>query len=306
MNATLAGWLDYDLAQFGSGGLRLTELVPGDGAALLAAVSGGAGEVRTEIHDIDLRRRGGQSLPVRVFHRVAFGYDGAPGASRTLVLNRSAGEDVAEGQRAAEVRFARFFNNTPLAIATINRSGRIARSNGPVRAAVRRHLQGHGRLRAPLHPGARRRTGPGGAAPGDCAAAEQGKGDIAPSRSPLAGEGARSARFFVSSVENEGEDGEVAIVYAIDTTEQRALEVQFAQAQKMQAVGELAGGVAHDFNNVLQGIMGYADLLLVNHRPTDPSFQDIMQIKQNASRAAAAGAPAPRLLPPADATSAGR
>ena len=54
----------------------------------------------------------------------------------------------------------------------------------------------------------------------------------------------------------------------------------------MQAVGELAGGVAHDFNNVLQGIIGYADLLLVNHRPTDPSFQDIMQIKQNANRAA--------------------
>ena len=59
MNATLAGWLDYDLAQFGSGGLRLADLVPGDGAALLAAVSGGAGEVRTEIHDLDLRRRGG-------------------------------------------------------------------------------------------------------------------------------------------------------------------------------------------------------------------------------------------------------
>ena len=87
-------------------------------------------------------------------------------------------------------------------------------------------------------------------------------------------------------MENEGEDGEAAIVYALDTTEQRALEAQFAQAQKMQAVGELAGGVAHDFNNVLQGIMGYADLLLVNHRPTDPSFQDIMQIKQNANRAA--------------------
>ena len=105
---------------------------------------------------------------------------------------------------------------------------------------------------------------------------------------------ARSARVYVTSVAGTGDeqDGaqeasrDAAIVYVLDTTDQRALEAQFAQAQKMQAVGELAGGIAHDFNNVLQGILGYADLLLGNHRPTDPSFHDIMQIKQNANRAA--------------------
>jgi two-component system, cell cycle sensor histidine kinase and response regulator CckA len=86
-------------------------------------------------------------------------------------------------------------------------------------------------------------------------------------------------------VEGAGED-EAAIVHAIDTTEQRALEGQFAQAQKMQAVGELAAGVAHDFNNMLTAIIGYSDLLLASHRPTDPSFQDLMQIKQSANRAA--------------------
>jgi two-component system cell cycle sensor histidine kinase/response regulator CckA len=80
--------------------------------------------------------------------------------------------------------------------------------------------------------------------------------------------------------------GERAILYALDTTEQRLLEQQFVQAQKMQAIGQLAGGVAHDFNNVLQAIIGYSDLLLASHRPTDPSFQDLMQIKQNANRAA--------------------
>jgi two-component system cell cycle sensor histidine kinase/response regulator CckA len=75
-------------------------------------------------------------------------------------------------------------------------------------------------------------------------------------------------------------------VFALDTTEQRTLQENFAQSQKMQAIGQLAGGIAHDFNNVLTAIIGYSDLLLANHRPTDPSFQDIMQIKQNANRAA--------------------
>ncbi|MHB2168800.1 cell cycle histidine kinase CckA [Alsobacter sp. R-9] len=284
MNATLAGWLDYDLAQFGSGGLRLKEIVPGDGAALLSAVSGGAGEVRTEILDLDLRRRTGESLPVRLFHRVAYGYDGTPGASRTLVLNRSAGEDVAEGQRAAEVRFARFFNNTPLAIATVNRHGRIARTNGPFARLFGAVFKGtdaaEPRSILAVVPDRDRE-----ALAQAIAAAASGRGEIAPVELALASEGNRWARFFVSTVENQDE-GEAAIVYALDTTDQRALEAQFAQAQKMQAVGELAGGVAHDFNNVLQGIIGYADLLLVNHRPTDPAFQDIMQIKHNANRAA--------------------
>ncbi len=76
------------------------------------------------------------------------------------------------------------------------------------------------------------------------------------------------------------------IVNALDITEQRALEEQFAQSQKMQAVGQLAGGIAHDFNNVLTAIIGFSDLLLANHRPSDPSFPDIMNIKQNANRAA--------------------
>jgi two-component system cell cycle sensor histidine kinase/response regulator CckA len=81
--------------------------------------------------------------------------------------------------------------------------------------------------------------------------------------------------------------GEAAVLLSLkDNSEEDRLKRQVAQATKMQAVGQLAGGVAHDFNNVLQAIIGYSDLLLANHRPTDPSFQDIMQIKQNANRAA--------------------
>jgi two-component system cell cycle sensor histidine kinase/response regulator CckA len=54
----------------------------------------------------------------------------------------------------------------------------------------------------------------------------------------------------------------------------------------MDSIGKLAGGIAHDFNNVLNSIMIATDFLLSAHRPSDPSFQDIMQIKQDANRAA--------------------
>jgi two-component system cell cycle sensor histidine kinase/response regulator CckA len=76
------------------------------------------------------------------------------------------------------------------------------------------------------------------------------------------------------------------MLHFIDLTEQKSLEVRFSQSQKMQAIGQLAGGVAHDFNNLLTAMIGFCDLLLLRHKPGDPSFGDIMQIKQNANRAA--------------------
>ncbi|MBX3486604.1 MAG: response regulator [Candidatus Paracaedibacteraceae bacterium] len=72
----------------------------------------------------------------------------------------------------------------------------------------------------------------------------------------------------------------------IDISEQKRLQGQFIQSQKMQAVGQLAGGVAHDFNNLLTAMIGYCDLLLQRYLPNDPSYNDIIQIKQNANRAA--------------------
>ena len=77
------------------------------------------------------------------------------------------------------------------------------------------------------------------------------------------------------------------------------------KGQKMQAVGQLAGGVAHDFNNVLTAIIGFSDLLLLKHKPSDPSFSDIMSIKQSANRAAALVQAAAGLLAPPDASAAG-
>ncbi len=76
------------------------------------------------------------------------------------------------------------------------------------------------------------------------------------------------------------------LLHLINITEQKQLELRFAHSQKMQAVGQLAGGVAHDFNNLLTAMIGFCDLLLMRHPAGDQSFADIMQVKQNANRAA--------------------
>ncbi len=280
MNATLAGWLDYDLAQVGSGGLELNDFVAGGGAVLLASVAGAPGDVVTDQFDMELKRRNGQSLPVRMLHRVAFGQDGLPGASRTLVFNRAPGEEPAEDLRAAEVRFARVFLAAPMAMAIVDRNGRIKRSNTAFAKLMPEALRAADPAQRSIRGGISDADHP--ALDAAIAAAAGSKTDIPPVDVQLSGN--RSARLLFSA--SDEADGPGATIYALDTTELRTLKENFAQSQKMQAIGQLAGGVAHDFNNVLTAIIGYSDLLLANHRPTDPSFQDIMQIKQNANRAA--------------------
>ncbi len=80
--------------------------------------------------------------------------------------------------------------------------------------------------------------------------------------------------------------GEVIAIMQ-DATEMKSLEAQFVQSQKMQAIGQLAGGIAHDFNNLLTAISGHCDLLLLRHDSGDQDYADLIQIHQNANRAAA-------------------
>jgi len=282
VNATLANWLDYDLAEIGSGGLKLTDILSGDGASLLTSITPEPGEVKTEVFDVDLRMRNGKTMPARLYHKLAFGADGAAGASRTLVINR-ARDEHADPQRAAEVRFMRFFDHTPMAIATVDSSGQIVRANARF-AKLTQSLSAQAAANKSIFAVVHERDR--GEVTAIIGRAAEGQGDIPPVEAMLDGEKDRWAQFFVTSVEHDERDAEVAIVYLLETTEKRQLENQFNQSQKMQAVGQLAGGIAHDFNNVLSAIMMANDFLLNAHKPTDPSFQDIMQIKQNATRAA--------------------
>jgi two-component system cell cycle sensor histidine kinase/response regulator CckA len=282
VNATLANWLDYDLAEIGSGGLKLTDIVSGDGAALLT-IPPVPGEVKTEVFDIDLRMRGGKTVPVRLYHKLAFGADGAPGASRTLVISR-ARDERSDPQRAAEVRFMRFFDHTPMAIATVDRSGTVVRANARF-AKLAQGLSPDGAASKSIFRTVNARDRHLLIAAINQAA--EGQGDIPAVEAMLEGARERWGQFFVTAVEEDERETEAAIVYMLETTERRALENQISQSQKMDMVGQLAGGIAHDFNNVLSAIMMANDFLLNAHKPTDPSFQDIMQIKQNANRAAA-------------------
>ncbi len=281
LNVTLANWLDHDIAQIGTGDLKLSDIVSGDGAALLAAHAPLPGEVRTEVLDVDLKMRTGKTIPARLYHKVAYGADGLAGPSRTVVLNR-ARDAGADPQRAAEVRFTRFFNNAPMAIATVDKDGRVVRDN----ARFAKLMQSLGIAADPQRSilaavGAQDRR----EFEAVLRRAADGQADITPMEAALAGPAERWGQFVVAPVEQD-RDTEAAIVYLLETTEKRTLEHQFTQSQKMQAVGQLAGGIAHDFNNVLSAIMMATDFLLAAHKPTDTSFQDIMQIRQNTNRAA--------------------
>ena len=279
MNATLAQWLDLELSDTAAGDFELSDILSQKAVARIAKAGRKSSPRQIQSFDVELKRRDGTELPVRIVHRLMTAPDGGSLLAHMLILERQEGEE--EGMGAAALRFAKFFESAPVAIATVDEDGEIGSTNaafnkmfgeaddraGPV--AIKDFIESD--AQQPLDEA--------------IAAAVAGEPVIEPFEAALGGEGERRCRFFISPIERTDQN-EIAIFYAIDTTEQRALEIQFAQSQKMQAVGQLAGGIAHDFNNVLTAIIGFSELLLANHRPNDPAFQDIMNIRQNANRAA--------------------
>ncbi|NWJ22985.1 cell cycle histidine kinase CckA [Rhizobium sp. RM] len=284
LNATLSEWLGIDLAQFSPGSMTVSDIVAGEGMALIESVQPQNNAKRTEILDLDMRRVNGQSMPARLVHQVT-AQDGAPGESRTIVLMRPKGHEDAESSSA--MRFTRFFNNTPMAIASLDGEGRILRINAPFlkmfSGVVGRDDIDRGiAFETVINDTEKTRLKDA------LAEARDRQGDIAPFDSRHPTDEGRHFRFYVNAVIDQDDEApeEIAIVYAIEVTEQKALETQMAQTQKMNAVGTLAGGIAHDFNNVLTAILLSSDHLLLQARPADPSFADLMEIKRNANRAA--------------------
>ncbi len=276
-NATLAQWLR--LRPEPGRSLTLLDIVPADGAALIRAVSR-AREGRPTRLELDLLREDGRAFAAELICRV----QQPQGMISVLVLER--GEDAGDGgsQSDGEMRLKRMVQSAPFGIATVDAEGRIVTANAaflrmftiegqPVPARIADLLPEKEEESARLLQRALTRalSGRSGGSPIEVAFGPQQEFARRVYVTPL-GPGAR------------GRSG--AVLYVIDATEQKALELKFAQSHKMEAVGKLAGGVAHDFNNVLTAIIGFSDLLLQTHRPTDAAYRDIMNIRSSANRAA--------------------
>jgi len=284
VNEALAEWLGAGAIELVEKGAKLTDFLDGPppaGAPPHAPFDGG--ETRGEV---TLQSRQGRLIHALITQSVVRAGDHL--RTRSVVRDLTPEREWVEQLRVSRQRFRRFFANAPVGIALMDREGHIEEANEalyrfiklPPAEVIGRPFLGF------LHPEDQ------AAAWSRLAAAAEGKLVPGPVEVRLAGSGiaVKSAALFISRLGGEaGEAGiedEAYILHFIDQTEQKSLQAQFTQSQKMQAVGQLAGGVAHDFNNLLTAMIGFCDLLLLRFRAGDPSFADIMQIKQNANRAA--------------------
>ncbi|MGH6930918.1 MAG: PAS domain S-box protein [Dongiaceae bacterium] len=281
VNATLSAWLGLSRSEVSAGRVYLHQVVANQLPPGTPAYDPFGGDSAMS-GEVMLRGPAGRAVQAYIRQEVAAGDSGSGIRTRSVVYDLGRERALEAALRTSEQRFQRFFEQAPVGIALIDRDNRIEECNTAFRAmmgaesgdligrqlldfiAEQDRLPVTNRLEA------------------ESAGREQG----APLDVRLKPPSGRSATLFVSRRDETAGQGTGWIAHFIEITERKKLEAQFAQSQKMQAVGQLAGGIAHDFNNLLTAMIGFCDLLLVRHRAGDQSFADIMQIKQNANRAA--------------------
>ena len=281
LNHTLSTWLGFsEPANLLSRGLKLSDLVTSDGAELLIGMAHQEGEEASSC-EFDLVREDGCLLPVRIIAHPT--PDGSSGVILAAV-ERDTDEIEEADSEIAGARFQRFFRSAPLGIATIGRDGRIVSANTSFSRMI---VDGSANAKPALDILARSVDADTRAAiAAGLEKVAEGKGNVQPVEITAGPKDEYTRRLYMSPLTHARNAPEAAIIYLIDVTEQKALEARYAQSQKMEAVGKLAGFVAHDFNNMLTAIIGFSDFLLQSHRPGDPAHSDIINIKSSANRAA--------------------
>jgi PAS domain S-box-containing protein len=118
-----------------------------------------------------------------------------------------------------------------------------------------------------------------------CKTLRDGQVHEATMQTPVAG-AVRYVRIVSSPIFDASGEVAAAIEMVEDVTERLTLESQLRQAQKMETVGRLAGGVAHDFNNMLGVILGHTEMLLEQTDPAQPPYADLTEVRKAAQRSA--------------------
>ena len=282
VNATLAKWLGCTPRDLVEGGRRLHEVLasPPRGARPYDLFEGGAAEQRGELA---MRGLQGRRFQASVAQTVVVADEGGTVHTRSVVRDLTPEREWQEALRISEQRFQRFFEDAPIGIALVNEAGKLAECNQAFLVLI--GAQGSQVIGRPfadlIEPREREIVAE------RLASVLGGHDPEAPLEVRMTAGRDLVVQLYARRLGGAGgEGGAGLILHFIDMTERKNLEAQFAQSQKMQAVGQLAGGVAHDFNNLLTAMIGFCDLLLLRHKPGDQSFSDIMQIKQNANRAA--------------------
>lgn len=275
VNATLARWLGTDIEEILSNGSlhSFMENAPADTAPYDITEKGGTRQVA----EILMKGAGGRTFLASVNQTVVFEAEGRV-RTRGVMHDLTAEREMRQALEASEDRFQKFFEEAPLGIALVDADGLMQDCNAALAGmlgAKMETVEGKN-FKTLLADEDRDRA--------LAALSQIGQGEQLPGPLELTLRGKAPVSVQMHARKIKGSDN--IVLHFIDLTEQKRLEAQFVQSQKMQAIGQLAGGVAHDFNNLLTAIIGFCDLLLLRHKPGDSSFGDIMHIKQNSNRAA--------------------
>jgi len=275
-NATFARWLGEDLQRLlDTASLHTYIVEPPENANPYDLTEEGG--IR-QIVEIQMKGVGGKTFLASINQVIVKEGDDRV-RTRAVVHDLTTEREMRQALKASEDRFQRFFDEAPVGIILADQDGKIADCNNAFSAMLGIPIEKlEGQMFENLIDDEFKEQ-----VLSTLGKIEKGKQLGAPLEIALQGmdeavETQMHARKF--------RIGGNTVLHFIDLTEKKALEAQFVQSQKMQAIGQLAGGIAHDFNNLLTAMIGFCDLLLLRHKPGDPSFGDIMQIKQNSNRAA--------------------